>query len=346
MIDYLRDHVDGDLTAFVRRVPNRADFMLTGKYLPAVKVNSPKYRVNTAKVKINAAQRRAHNTPAPYSQIEATRSVTEGYFPPIGGKTAVEEFEIIYQNIQLGAAQSELERAIYDNARNQTDAIWARLELDAGTLLATRKVEINENGFIQTISFDKADGKTIADDITANWTGASAKPLSDELKWIQALAAEGAPRPAVALASTALIAKMAAAKEYIALLYGKNENAPSRLSPVQLNQVRAEWGLATLVANDVQVFVDGKAQRVLPEDRLILLPEPGFETVGETQFGTTAEGWAMTSGSNPALVADEVPGIVSTKLVEQDPPTVITRTVAAALPVLQNPAHYVTAKIA
>lgn len=345
MIDYLRDNVDADLTEFVRRVPNRASFILTGTYLPAVTVQSPKYKVKNTDVTISTAQYRVHNTPAPYSNIDATRSVLEGNFPLLGGKKAVEEYELIFQGIANGGNQAQLEAAIYENIQDQVAAIQARLELAAGSLLATRKVEINENGLIQTIAFDKAGGKTIADDVTANWSQASAKPLTDERGWVNTLEASGAPRPGVALASTKLIAQMCASKEYVSQLYS-GTNAPATLAPTQLNQIREQWGLAPLVAYNVNVFVDGVSTRTIPEDRLILLPDPATETVGVTQYGTTVEGLIMTTGSNPSLAGYEAPGIVSTKLVEQDPPTVITRTTAAVLPVLTNPAHYITAKIA
>ena len=345
MIDYLRDNVDADLTRFVREVPNRADFLLTSQILPPVSVQSPLYKVKTADITISTAKMWVHNTPAPYSNIDTNRSVTKGNFPLLGGKQAVEEFELIFQNIAAGGNQLQLENAVYDNVKNQATAIWARLELAAGSLLATRKVEISENGFIQTIAFDKVAGKAIEDNIAANWTGANAKPLSDEQGWVRELRKTGAPKPGIALASSELIAKMCAAKEYVSQVYG-GANAPTVIAPTQLNEIRARWGLAQLVEYDTQVFVDGVATRVLPADRLILLPDTAFETVGETQFGLTADALVMTTGGNPALDAVEAPGIVSTKLGEQDPPTVITRTVAAALPVLSNPGHFVTAKIA
>ncbi len=345
MIELLPNLTDDSLTYFVRQVPNRADFRLTSQVLPPEAIDSPKYRVANVDVTVEAAKYRVHNAPAPYSNIDATRSVTEGYFPPLGGKEPVEEFEMLLQPIINGANQNALEAAAFDKAKTQTDAIWARLELAAGSLLATRKVEISENGVIQSIAFDKVAGKTIADDVTGAWSGSTAKPLTDEQNWVRAArTVYGAPAPGLVLASSEIIAKLCASKEYVAQLYS-GSGAPTAISPTQLNQVRLQWGLAPIEAYDAQVKVDGEYVRTLPADRLIILPSPAAESVGRTQFGTTAEAMVMATGSNPGIVASEAPGIVSTKLVEQDPPRVLTRTVAAALPVLTAPGHYVTAKI-
>ena len=80
--------------------------------------------------------------------------------------------------------------------------------------------------------------------------------------------------------------------------------------------------------------------RVTPENRFYLLPGGASEDFGETQYGTTAESLVLSRQGNPKMEREELPGIVTTKKVNDDPVYVRSRTTAVAMPVLySNKAH-------
>lgn len=60
------------------------------------------------------------------------------------------------------------------------------------------------------------------------------------------------------------------------------------LAPNEVEVVRARYNLPPITVYDVQISVDNTYQRVIPEDRWILLP-PNPESWAETQYGITAE---------------------------------------------------------
>jgi hypothetical protein len=112
-------------------------------------------------------------------------------------------------------------------------------------------------------------------------------------------------------------------------------NQPNPVTREGVSSVLAAYGLPPLYQVNEQIKVAGSAQKVIPDDRVLLLPAPSDSPeneLGNTFWGTTAESLEPDydlSGEEPGLVA----GAYSTK----DPVAVWTKAAAISLPVLANP---------
>lgn len=339
-----------DLTNYARRVPQRADFYLTQSVFPYRNIANVKWRTRNSRLRVAAARFRAYDAPTPWLRADAGRSIREGYLPPLGAKEAIEEFQIILDEIARGADDERLLDALFNNVDNQVEAIHSRLELAAGDLLTDGIIEIDENGVIQEADFGvRATHKPTA---AVWWDDPAAKILDDERAWIRTMTANGGARPARALTSESVIAAYATNTQYRDVFWGGTVTGVTRpnLTPDQVNQVRATYGLPTLIPYEVTVPVADEAGqitevRVLPENLFILLPSDSRTDLGETLFGRTAESVVLSTGSNPQIVRQDAPGLISVAETSFDPVSVTTKTGAIAMPVLHTPDSIVIATV-
>ncbi len=179
------------------------------------------------------------------------------------------------------------------------------------------------------------------------WSDATSDPIADELRWIEYLRSIGAPLPSRVITSYKARATLAANDAYRAAYYGSvnGSTTPTAvLAPNEVEVVRARYNLPPITVYDVQISVDDTYQRVVPEDRWILLP-PNPESWAETQYGITAESLVLSSGTNPAITREDAPGIVITAGHQDDPVQVWTKGSAVAMPVLYVPDIHITAKV-
>lgn len=350
----LQNITPADLTNFAREVPQRADFLLTQVgtgILPMRNINNVKYRTRNQSIRVAAAQYRAYNAPTPSIYADASRSVTEGYLPPLGGKSAIEEWDIILDEIARGADTERLEEGLYDNVQNQVTAIFSRLELAAGDLLTDGILTIDENGILQDADF----GVPVGNKPTAAilWTAANATPLTDERNWMNAQTDAGKPRPARALTSTRVASLLASNTEYRNAYWGGQVTGVTRqpLTPTQVQQVRDQFELPPITVYDTRVAVADPAtgviteQRTIPDHLFILLPPSTSGDLGETLLGRTAAATVLSTGSNPQIIRQDAPGLVSSAETTWDPVSVNTKTDAIGMPILHGPDTLVIASV-
>jgi hypothetical protein len=136
---------------------------------------------------------------------------------------------------------------------------------------------------------------------------------------------------------------------YRAAYYGSVNSASTIPTAVlaqnEVNTVRARYGLPPVETYDVKIpMPDGTDKRPLPENMFFLLP-PDARQMGETQYGLTAEGIVLSSGSNPSIDREEAPGIIVTSGYQDDPVQVYTKASAAALPVMYTPDIHIAATV-
>lgn len=342
----LQDITAADLTTFARAVPQRSDFLLTQVgtgILPMRKINSVKYKTSNSSIRVAAARYRAYNAPTPAIFADASRSVKEGYLPPLGGKSQIEEFDIILDEISRGADNENLLDALWNNVENQVTAIFSRLELAAGDLLTDGILAINENGIIQNADFGVPAENKITPAIL--WSAANAVPLTNERTWMAAQVAAGRPRPARALTSTRVSSLLATNTEYRNAYWGGEVTGVTRqpLSLAQVNTVRDQFELPPITTYDTRVAVANPdtgvitEARTIPDHLFILLPASPANELGETLLGRTAAATVLSTGSNPQIVRQDAPGLVSSAETTWDPISVNTKTDAIGMPVLHTP---------
>lgn len=344
-LNLLENITPADLTAFARAVPVRQDFALSTRILPTRVIRNVKYRTRNRSVTVNAAKYRAFDAPTPFLRSSVRRSIREGYLPPLGGKEAIEEFEVILAEIARGADDQSLLDAVFDNVENQVLGIRARVEAAAGDLLTDGVIDIDENDVIYEADFGvPAEHLPVA---ATPWNVDGARPLTDELAWMQVLADAGQATAAEVVTSRRAATLLATNAEYRGAYWGETAgdgaNRPN-LTPEQVNSVRGTYGLPPITLYDVQVPIDGIMTRVLPEDRWLLLPADKA-SLGSTTYGLTAEGIILSSTTNPKIESTDAPGIISTSDTTDDPPSVTTKSTAVALPILDEPTAFVSAKV-
>jgi len=340
-----------ELTEFARAVPVRGDLILQDQVLPTRVIQNVKYRTRNRSLTVAAAKYRSFNTPTPWLRAAGAFSVKEGFLPPLGGKSAIDEYQAILQEIARGSNDQSLLDAVYDNVTNQVLGIYARLELGIGDLLTDGILTINENGQVLAADFGVPAGNKPTAAVL--WNAANAKPLTDELAWIQFLADQGKPAPGRALTSRKVMSTLLQNKEYRDTYWGGETSGVTRpgLTPEQFNSVRGTYGLPPITTYDAQVAVEDEttgaivSQRVLPDDRFLLLPPSAGEDLGNTLMGITAESLVLDATSNPRITGQFAGGLISTTKYEDDPVAVTTKTTAVGMPVLHTPDTFVTAKV-
>lgn len=342
----LRDVRAEDIHAFVRAIPRPDDYELTRAVVPERTLHSVKFRIRDSRRRVNAAKFRAYDAQTSIATRQAQRIITEGMLPPLGQRLMVGELEQILHDSSRGADDSALIELLYDDIERHVESVRSRLELAAGDLLVDGKFTLRgENELHLEADFGvPAANMPVA---PVPWSDPASDPIADELRWIEYLRSIGAPMPARVITSYKARATLAANNAYRAAYYGSvnGSTTPTAvLAPNEVDVVRSRYNLPPITVYDVQISVDDSHQRVLPEDRWLMLP-PNPRSWAETQYGVTAEGLLLSSGTNPAILREDAPGIVVTHGYQDDPVQVWTKVAAVAMPVLYVPDIHISATV-
>ena len=305
------------------------------QFLPNDNIDDIEYRVNRGSLNdADAAKVRTWDAESPIGKRQGFERIM-GELPPISKKIPLgEEARLRRRSLERNGDVREIVNAIFDDAGQMVRAVVARLELMRGEALYRGRIDINENGVNQPIDF----GRDASHEVTlaggAMWSApATATPITDMQAWVQTYIDTNGVPPALALTSNAVINNLLL-NDQVRTFAAANGITPAVLTPQALRQVFAAYNLPPFVAYDVTVRVDGVATRVIPSDRVILLP-PAGEPLGATLLGTTVESLELVGARQ--LAADQAPGL--TVVVEKtfDPVITWTKAVAIGLPVLVNP---------
>ncbi|MFF9287519.1 major capsid protein [Streptomyces griseosporeus] len=339
----LRDTNDTDLTVFARTMDTPANYRLTREILPERQIQGVRFRTTSAKRRVNAAKFRAYDAPTALAKRQAERVVNEGMLPALGQTLPISEMDQILLDVGHGSDTQRYLDLLYSDVERHVESIKTAQELAAGQLLATGLVNLPGLGLDVNWNVPAANMPTAG----VLWDQPSATPLSDERAWIDYLIDSGAPAPKMVLTSRRARALLASNAEYQMAYYGQNasNNPGTTLSPVEVDAVRARFGLPPIVIYDVQVWNDDSYQRVIPDNKWILIPDVPASEWAETQYGVTREAAKFTSGTNPALTREEAPGIVVVTKVEDDPVQIYTRGAAIGMPVLYVPDIHISATV-
>lgn len=332
-----------ELTGYVRAALadlDRNRFILS-QWLPRLEVDDLVYRFTRGGEGLtDAATFRAYDAESPIGNRPGVTRVT-GELPPISRKIRLGEYDRLRQRRDDGAIRA----AILSDAERMARAVAARLEMARGEALYRGSLVISENGVIATVDFGRAGGHTVAPGVLWS-TVASATPLADMIAWRDTYIATNGESPGAILTSTTVLGYLLRNAE-IRALAATVAGTPTIVSQTAVNSVLAAYGLPPLYIYDAQVRVNGVATRVIPADRVVMLPTPGNPDVpdstdlGATLLGPTAESLEPEFG-----LSGVEPGVVSGAYSTKDPVAVWTKAAAIGIPVLANPDLTLAADVA
>lgn len=305
---------------------------------------------------VEAARWRAYDAAPEVGRRKGPKRVTLE-LPAIGQELPISEYE---QLIGAGATvDDELARLMIENVAAQVvQAVSDGVELMRGIALITGKSTINQDNFQSDDDFGRPPSHTIALTGGDLWSDTSVSRL-DFLETIVDTYSDGAPAndsnpdaddaagadPGVILMPRRVYRALARGDEFKTNLVGGGSRPPSK---DEVNSTIEAAGLPPIEVYDRRVVADGVRRRVLPNDTLLLLPEPvEVDDAEGTDLGATIWGRTLTS-ADPSyeIAADEQPGIVVGAYKHPKPPMI--REVisdAIGLPVLANAELSLAAKV-
>lgn len=313
---------------------NRNRFVLS-QFLPTENIDDIEWRaVRGSLIDQDAATVRAWDTESPIANRQGISRIM-GELPPISRKIPLgEELRLRKRRLESGSS-AELVNKIFDDAANMARAVAARLELFRGEALYTGAININENGVVQAIPFGRAathDPAALAG--ADKWDApTTATPIEDIRGWMAIYRDTNGIDPQVILTSTKVIGNLLLNAQ-VRTLASSLSGAPAIVSQATLTAVLNAFGIPPIVPYDVKVRVNGSQVRVIPDDKVIMLPPKG-EPLGKTFLGTTAESLELVEAK--AIASDEAPGMVAVVDKTTDPVMTWTKAVAIGIPVMINP---------
>lgn len=339
--DYI---LPAELTGYVRGALgdlNVNQFTLS-QWLPNDTIDDLEYRFTKGgEGLVQAASFRSYDAESPIGARPGLTRVT-GELPPISRKVRLGEYDRLRQR----RADAPIRNAIMTDAERMTRAVAARMEMARGEALYSGKIVLAENGVIATVDFGRKAGHTVT--AATPWTTiATATPITDLMTWRDTYVASNGVEPGAILTSRRVMALLMQNAQIKGLAYPAGTGA-TLMTQTMVNSVLEGFGLPPIHLNDAQVNVGTTATRLIPDDRVTLLPAPGdpndpsSSQLGATLWGTTAESlepeYGVEDGEEPGIVA----GAYSTK----DPVAIWTKAAAIGLPVLANPDLTFTADVA
>ncbi len=334
------------LTGFVREVPQPYQLVLN-RYLPDRQINDIEATMEEVVRTNRAAKFRAWDSEVFIGQRDQfeRRKVA---LPPIGIKTPLGEFErVMLERVRTGGDNRDaLVESIYDDAANNARAVYNRMELARGDVLTDGKFTlVNEHGLTIEADFG-IPGNHLVTPSTAWSDTANATPLTNLKTWTDLYVDDVGEMPGVMLTSRQVVNNLLLNQEIRDLFYRGDAVAggPNLLTPAQLNTVLTAYGYPPIATYDTKIDVDGVSTRVIPQDRVIFLPQDP-SSLGFTAWGITAESLELAGGQNPGLLFSELPGLVGVVMKEGDPLRVWTRVGAVGMPIITDPKRLLVADV-
>jgi len=279
---------------------------------------------------VEVADFRAYDAEPTIGKAPAGKRVTLE-LPALGQNIPVSE----YNQLRANGAQPG-EDTILTAIQRTTDVVVRSvadaLERLRGTVLTTGRATVA--GFMDD-GFGRAAGHTVV--AGTPWSTPTADALGDLTTWSDTYRDANGQEVGAIVMSTRVLRAMAALNQMRTQL-ASGSTRPATLQDVQ-NTVSAN-GLPPIFIYDRRVSAGGVATKVIPDDRVLLLPAP-VEDVNDwqgTELGATFWGRTLSSlESNWEIPEADQPGLV-TGVYRGEKPPMIAEVIsdAIAMPVLAN----------
>lgn len=280
---------------------------------------------------VDTAEYRAWDSPAPMTGRPGTTWI-QGSLGPVSRQIPLGEEETLRLRALERGNNDPIITAIFDDAERMTRAVQARVEVARGDIIDDGKLTINENGLVLEADFGRnAQFSVVAPTLWSDHT--SAHPLTDILGWQTTYFDINGVLPENMIINRIMLAHMQLNLE-IRQYAAANGTTPQRVNQGTLDAIFASEGLPTLVLNDEKVRVNGASTRVLPGNKVYLMPDSS-QPFGATYYGITAE--AIKLASKGYITQEEAPGIVAVVTETEHPVQTFTVGTAIAMPMMPNP---------
>ncbi len=330
------------LTGFVREVPIPAALTLN-RFLPDRNIGDIEAALDSVTRTNRSAKFRAYDAETPIGRRDQFES-KRVKLPPLGQKLPIGEYErLTLERIRTGGDnRAGIIDAIYNDAESNTRAVYNRMELARGDVLADGKFTLTgENGLTIEADFGLDPSHVVSAGV--QWDDNNSSPLTDLRAWVSTYVRDTGERPAYMVVSDAVMSSLLLSEE-IRGLGATLAGVPSLMTDQQLTQVLSAFRLPQIVPYDTLLDVDGTSTRVLAEGRVIFLPaDPA--SLGFTAWGITAEALELAGGQNPSLEFNNLPGLCGVVLKEGDPVRIWTKVGAVGMPVITDPRRLMVADV-
>lgn len=320
-----------DLTQYSRLLAAELDDDTRGpslsRFLPNRTIEGVKTRRTRVSRTQTAAKFRAFDAPTPVGKRPVAVVRDELELAPLGQSLPIRERELIQLALAGGndAAAVDLVGVIYDDVRNNVAAIRNRAEQLRGGLLFSGVITINENGFIQEADFGLAPSHNLSiSDVGDAWDDPDTDSIDQELSWLQTVESDADASVVAMLTSRAVVNAMMKQKVYRFPL-GESGGMVNR-SLEAFNALRVATGLPPVYIYDKAIA----GVRITPSDKIAYVTD----TVGETQWGTTAEAVSLFGSNAVDEVTTDAPAITTAAWKEKNPVNHWTQSDATMLPVI------------
>ena len=266
-------------------------------------------------------------------------------------KMEVKESEILkLRNPRNKTEELRLIRDRYNDVDILTKSVKVRVEAMKMELVATGKLDINENGYKASVDYGVPAEQNIVlagtGALDSPWTAATADPIQQIQSWVDILAGKGIiPKYILTAASNVTAVRNNAT---VRKLINGDANASKIVTVDTLNDYLSSLKLPTFVTYEAQYNVETRSggkkvltpKRFYREDRVTLLPEG---PLGYGYWGPTAEESLLTE--DPSVDVSKIGNIVASVYREIDPPKFFTKAVARFMPSFEQAANILIAKV-
>lgn len=290
---------------------------------------------------LEAAEYRAYNAEPGFGSREGISRVS-GELPPIGQQYVLTEYDQLRLRANPG---QEIRDLLLRDAERIARQIDTRLEFARADALVNGSVTIAERGVYATVDFARSSAHSVAASVAWSDLDDSA-PLDDLQAWVATYVDTNGAPPAAVMMSTKARNYLLRNEQVIGMAVPLAATGAVGQIPVDaLNGLLSSFDVPPIVLNDararrrvtaVNTAETGQvtSQRFIPEDKILLLPAPGGNTMGSTMWGTTAEAQEPEYG----VGAGELPGLVVGAFKQKETPVhVVTIGSAIAIPILAEP---------
>lgn len=334
----LYDHIDPvDLTAFARAAYDaRIESLALSRWFPFLAVDDIDFELRQVGANVTTvAQFRNYDAESTIAQSQPTGTKLSGTIPPLSIKAPLSEYAQL--RLRANAGDALLNQAYRDVAAH-VNGIVARLNMAMGSVVDTGSIVYTQDeGITADVVTDFGRNANNSDTVATDWaTIATADALDDVIEGHSTYRTlTGHPAEAILISETYFGYFLQNHQVLDAVI--PSTLTVSRATRRAANDLLADNELPPFLIFDDKYPVAGGTTRVIPEDKMIFMPAPdgGLGPVGRMLAASPVE-----ADDVPFESSDQGRGIVATRWMNEDPPVLWTKAVAAQIPALWAPDEF------